>query len=305
MIREKHVRRSIGQLDHRHARAHALDRERNLAAEHVGELTRVTRDVVARRVEVIELQKIRGLRIDEALRVCTWNILLGLRLNKVVDAVQTLPDFRHLDLFAVQEASTHDGRPDAQAIAEALGDDYAWFQATAQLFRGREQANALIWRRGLFDHAPEVVSLSNLAARLGRAERTLLRAIPPQRRIAIRAESVALRVYVMHLDVIGFTHKLEQFRAILTDNAARPPVPLTLIAGDLNTFGPPRLPLWRRIRAAAQESDLVELTHGLRRTHWTAQKLDAIYAGGAVGTTHRAWTLNVRASDHLPVFADF
>ena len=77
----------------------------------------------------------------------------------------------------------------------------------------------------------------------------------PQKRIAIRAESVALRVYVMHLDLIGFTHKLEQFRAIIT--------------------------------------------------HWTAQKLDAIYAGGAVGSTHRAWTLNLRASDHLPVLADF
>lgn len=239
------------------------------------------------------------------MRVCTWNILLGLRLNKVIEAVRTLPDFRHLDLFAVQEASLHDGKPDAQAIAEALGDEYECFQATAQLFRGRDQANALIWRRGMFDKAPQVVSLSNITTRLGRAERTLLRAIPPQKRIAIRAESVALRVYVMHLDVIGFTHKLEQFRAILTDSAARPPVPLTLIAGDLNTFGPPRLPLWRRIRAAAHDANLVELTVGLRRTHWTAQKLDAIYAGGAVGTTHRAWTLNVRASDHLPVFADF
>jgi endonuclease/exonuclease/phosphatase family metal-dependent hydrolase len=239
-------------------------------------------------------------------RICTWNILLGRRLDRLLEAVRTLPDFRQLDLFAIQEASAHGERPDAQAIAEALGDGYDYFQATAQMFRGRDQANALIWRRGLFEQAPEVVSLSDVPrSRLGRAERTLLRAIPPQRRIAIRAESVALRVYVMHLDVIGFTHKLEQFRAILTDKAARPAVPLTLIAGDLNTFGPPRLQLWRRIRAAAHDARLVELTHGLRRTHWTAQKLDAIYAGGAVGATHRAWTLNVRASDHLPVFADF
>ena len=135
-------------------------------------------------------------------------------------------------------------------------------------------------------------------------ERTLLRAIPPQKRIAIRAESDELRVYVMHLDVIGFAHKLEQFRAILSDMAARPPVGLTLIAGDLNTFGPPRLQLWRRIRAAAHEADLVEVTHGLRRTHWTAQKLDAIYAAGTLAPKHRAWTVSVRASDHLPVFAE-
>jgi len=239
-------------------------------------------------------------------RICTWNILLGWRLNQVLDAVRTHGDFRELDLFAIQEASTHDGRPDAEAIAEAMGGGYSSFQATAQLFRGREQANALVWRSGLFEEPPQIVSLSDLPrARLTRAERTLLRAIPPQRRIAIRAESEALRVYVMHLDVVGFTHKLEQFRAILTDMTSRHPVPLTLIAGDLNTFGPPRLQLWRRIRTAASDAGLVELTHGLRRTHWTAQKLDAIYAGGAVGTAHRGWTLNVRASDHLPVFADF
>jgi endonuclease/exonuclease/phosphatase (EEP) superfamily protein YafD len=81
-------------------------------------------------------------------------------------------------------------------------------------------------------------------------------------------------------------------------------VPLTILAGDLNTFGPPRLRLWRRLRAAAHEAGLVELTHGLRRTHWTGMKLDAIYAHGDTTSGHRAWTLNLRASDHLPVFAE-
>jgi|GEM_PF-4024376 len=32
-----------------------------------------------------------------------------------------------------------------------MGADYRSFQATAQLFRGHEQANALIWRRGLLE----------------------------------------------------------------------------------------------------------------------------------------------------------
>lgn len=239
------------------------------------------------------------------MRICTWNILLGLRLARVLDAVRAWDDFRDLDLFALQEASVHDGRPDAAAVAHALGGDYEYFQATAQLFRGRVQANALIWRRGLFAQQPEVVSLSELPdLRLSPVERTLLRAIRPQKRIAIRAESPHLRVYVMHLDLIGFAHKLEQFRAIVNDVAKRPRVPLTVLAGDLNTFGPPRLRMWRQIRRTAHEAGLVELTAGVRRTHWTAQKLDAIYAGGAVPAAHRAWTLRVRASDHLPVFAE-
>ena len=236
--------------------------------------------------------------------VCTWNIQLGRRLGAILDAVGTLRDSRHLDLLALQEASVHDGKPDAEAIARALGPAYSYFQATAQMRRGREQANALVWRRGMFEgRSHGVVSLSDFPTpSMSRTERALLRAIPPQRRIAIRAESTSLRVYVMHLDVVGFTHKLEQFRAILDDMAARPHVALTVVAGDLNTFGPPQL--WRRIRDSAHDAGLVELTRGLRRTHWTAQKLDAIYVRGAAGV-HQAWTVNVHASDHLPVFAEF
>lgn len=240
------------------------------------------------------------------MKVCTWNILLGLRLDAVLEAVRSLPDFSGLDLLALQEASVHGGRPDAQAVAEAMGAGYGWFQANAQKFRGREQGNALIWRKGLFESdAHAVVSLSEIPPeRIGAAERALLRAIPPQRRIAVRAESEALRVYVMHLDVIGFTRKLEQFKAILTDMAARPSVPTTLVMGDLNTFGPPRLRPWRRLHTAAHDAGLVELTHALKRTHWTRQKLDAIYVLAQRTPDHRAWTLGVRASDHLPVFAE-
>ncbi|HEY2598066.1 MAG TPA: endonuclease/exonuclease/phosphatase family protein [Candidatus Dormibacteraeota bacterium] len=240
------------------------------------------------------------------MRICTWNIQMGLRLDEVLDAVGRHPDFAKVDLFALQEASIHDGRPDAEAIADAMGPEFQSFQATAQMLRGRDQGNALLWRRGAFEpSAPEVVALTGAGViPMTRAERTLLRAIPPQRRIALRAESATLRVYVVHLDVIGFTHKLEQFGAVVADIDARPPVPLTLVAGDLNTFGMPRLQMWRRIRASAKSAELVELTKSVRRTHWTSQKLDAIYMRSGHAFQHHAWALKIRGSDHLPVFAD-
>jgi endonuclease/exonuclease/phosphatase family metal-dependent hydrolase len=240
-------------------------------------------------------------------RVCTWNIQLGLRLDAVLDAVRSRGDFKDLDLLCLQEASVHSGRPDAASIAEAMGPSYDYFQATAQMHRGFEQANALIWRRDSFQQPrqPQVVPLNtSTPANLRRLERTLLRAIAPQRRIAIRAESRELRVYVVHLDVIGFTHKIEQLRAVIADMAARPPVPLTLVAGDLNTFGPPGLQLWRKLGAAAAEAGLVEVTREVKRTHWTSQKLDAIFARSDAPLASRAWALNLRASDHQPVFAD-
>jgi endonuclease/exonuclease/phosphatase family metal-dependent hydrolase len=240
-------------------------------------------------------------------RVCTWNIQLGLRLDAVVDAVRGRDDFRGLDLLCLQEASVHGGLPDAARITETMGPGYACFQATAQLRRGVQQANALIWRLDAFDLDPEpaIVSLSSpVSPRMTRAERTLLRAIAPQQRMAIRAESAALRVYVVHLDMIGFAHKLEQLKAVITDMAARPPVPLTVVAGDLNTFGPPVLQLWRRLAAAATEAGMVDVTREVTRTHWTAQKLDAIFLRAELPFVARAWALDVRASDHRPVFVD-
>jgi endonuclease/exonuclease/phosphatase family metal-dependent hydrolase len=238
-------------------------------------------------------------------RVCTWNIQLGLRLDAVVNAVATRPDFKDLDLFCLQEASIHSGRADAALIAEAMGAGYHHFQATAQLRRGKEQANALIWSQGAFEPTePQIVSLVNpVLADMPRAERTLLRAIVPQQRIAIRAESPAMRVYVVHLDVVGFAHKIEQLRAVITDNSARPRVPLTLVGGDLNTFGPPGLKLWRKLEATAADAGLVDITREVGRTHWTAQKLDAIFVQAGLFTS-RAWALDLRASDHQPVFAD-
>src|SRR3977135_388873 len=93
-------------------------------------------------------------------RVCTWNIQLGLRLDAVIDAVGSRGDFRGLDLICLQEASVHSGRPDAARITEMMGPGYAYFQATAQLRRGVEQANARIWRTEAFARDPEPATLS-------------------------------------------------------------------------------------------------------------------------------------------------
>jgi endonuclease/exonuclease/phosphatase family metal-dependent hydrolase len=239
-------------------------------------------------------------------RVCTWNIQLGRQIDAVVEVVAGRQDFSGLDLLCLQETSIHSGREDAARIAEALGDDYRHFQATAQLLRGREQGNALVWRAGSFQPAaPEVVALKPTgSAKLGRPERALLRAVRPQQRMAIRAESPDLRVYVMHLDVIGFTHKLEQMRTVIGDSAEREHVPMTIVAGDLNTFGHPRIQPWRRIADAVRDAGLIDVTSRIRSTHWSSQKLDAILVRADAAVSHHAWTLDVRASDHRPVFAE-
>src|SRR5438105_2441682 len=67
VVGEQHMWRAIRQLDHRHPRTHSLDRERELAAKHVGEEPRVGRDVAAGRVQIVELEERRQLLASERL----------------------------------------------------------------------------------------------------------------------------------------------------------------------------------------------------------------------------------------------
>jgi endonuclease/exonuclease/phosphatase family metal-dependent hydrolase len=62
------------------------------------------------------------------LRVCTWNIHLGLQLDNILGAISKHRDFAGLDLLALQEASVHGGRPDGAAIASVLGRGYECHQ---------------------------------------------------------------------------------------------------------------------------------------------------------------------------------
>ena len=58
------------------------------------------------------------------MRICSWNIQLGRRLDAVLDLVSHDPAFKALDVLALQEASIHDGVLDGAAIATTLGDEY-------------------------------------------------------------------------------------------------------------------------------------------------------------------------------------
>ncbi|OLD26428.1 MAG: hypothetical protein AUJ02_02460 [Chloroflexi bacterium 13_1_40CM_3_65_12] len=137
---------------------------------------------------------------DSMLRVCTWNINLGVRLDEILDAVSTHRDFAGLDLFALQEASVHRGHADARTIAAALGSGYECHQVTAQTIKGRIQANAMIWNRrrvkvDRFDH----LRLTG-GRRLYRQQRNS---------VVVEGESDRMSVlaYSVHLDIFGPTHK--------------------------------------------------------------------------------------------------
>lgn len=235
------------------------------------------------------------------LRIATWNVHLGLRLNRVLEELAAMP---RLDLLALQEVSEHGGRPDADRVAEALGPRFRAWQVRAQHLRGMPQGNALVWDSLRVEVAERTVL--DLPTPAGR----LLKRLPPSRRNALVVDGCvgrrSLRVVVVHLDVLGIAHKHAQLSAVLDDAASRPEADLALIAGDLNTYGHPGAMRWTGLRALAARRGFEEVSTGIRWTHSAArvrQKLDAVFAAPR-GLHHRAWTLPTAASDHRPVLVE-
>jgi endonuclease/exonuclease/phosphatase family metal-dependent hydrolase len=250
----------------------------------------------------------------QSIRLCTWNVQLGLHLETILHTVQSLVDFTGVDLFALQEASIHAGRTDASAIAAALGPSYESYQVTAHTFGQTAQANALVWNRTrVCVSKRDVVVLPRAReGMLPRAERAILCVLPEQNRISVVLEGQigdeSLRVYVAHLDVLGAAHKRRQFYRILEDARARQPdTRLTVVAGDLNTIRIRPLPSWSDL--AARRNGFADLTSGIRWTHQIRlirlrQKLDAIFVRYPEPLRSHAWSVDTPGSDHIPVFAE-
>lgn len=231
------------------------------------------------------------------LRIATWNIQLGIRLSRIVEGfARLLP----LDLIALQELSEHGGELDAERIAGRLGPEWHAAQATAQFLRGRHQANGFIWNSNRIN--VHYVSTIALPTPSGRA----LRNLRSRRNAAFmeaRLGNLRLRLYSVHLDVLGIAHKHAQLARVLRDATERSPVDLTIIAGDMNTFGIAGRPRWAELRRLSHEAGFDELTVNVGWTHrglGVRQKLDAIFASPQ-GLPHHTRRVVVPGSDHIPI----
>ncbi len=251
----------------------------------------------------------------QTLRFCSWNIQVGLKRAQVLELVARHPDFRGLDMLALQEASVHENGDDASSIARALGGEYAAYQHVYHHLGARAQANALVWNATrVHMHAVAPHALPQYQqVRLPRAERLLLQRVKRQPRVNLIGDAEwnghSLRVCAAHLDVLGYRFRERQFRAALDELRARPRAELTLLAGDFNTLRVGSRPTWARLKRDAAAagldaiSDEIAWTQAIRALR-LKQKLDEIFLASARAYQARVWTLDVNGSDHLPIFAD-
>ena len=248
------------------------------------------------------------------LQIATWNIFFGNDLSSIFSALRTHKDFRHLDMFAIQEASTHAGIEDARKIAAVLGKTYAYYQVTSHTDKGRIQANAFVWNtKSVSIVKKSVIDLPTAAdVALGPNEKILKSLLPSGKRKSLVLEGIfanrSFRIYVTHFDVVGFIHKNEQLACILRDDKKREPVDFSCILGDLNTFSFFKRPNWLSLKKIALTYGYLDITTHISWTfHLQAirfrQKLDAILLKDALHIRHTSWSSYIPGSDHIPLFA--
>jgi endonuclease/exonuclease/phosphatase family metal-dependent hydrolase len=236
-----------------------------------------------------------------------------MKRSKILDLVTHHRDFRHLDLIALQEASAHELGDDATLIAHALGDTYASYHHVYNYLKLRPQANALVWNSShvRLDAIEHHILPTHSQVHISRAERAILNRMKRQPRVNLVGEgayrNLSVRVCAAHLDVLGYRFKRHQFRAILDDLRDRPPVDLLILAGDFNTFRIGGRPTWAQLKRDAAELNLRAISDEIKWTQSTLrmkQKLDEIFLATSRPCHSHVWSLDVKGSDHLPIFAE-
>lgn len=248
------------------------------------------------------------------LRICTWNIKKGQYLPRLLKEVSENGTFSGLDIFGVQESFIHDEAEDASKITKVLGSDYKYFQKNVQIRNNLLLGNAFIWNTKRINITKkESFFLPDVYGdHLPKWEKMLFKFIPKQERNCIvvsgKFGKKTIRVYVTHLDVLGYFHKRAQLKAIFTHSDAQKPVDITCVIGDFNTFKVVSRPRWRNLSVDALLSGFQDVTTEIV---WTfkrpivkhKQKLDSIFIK-PFDFPYKSWSMDVRGSDHIPIFCD-
>jgi endonuclease/exonuclease/phosphatase family metal-dependent hydrolase len=159
---------------------------------------------------------------EPGLRVVTFNVERGRRVERAIAALQAHPELRGADVIALQEMSA-DG---VEALARALRMNSVYFPASREPGGGADWGNAILSPWPLEDARKLLLPHRSLGSRRARTA-TRARLLRP---------AGALRVYSTHLGSVWGTteaRRRDQAEVILADAAAAAePV---VIAGDFNS----------------------------------------------------------------------
>jgi endonuclease/exonuclease/phosphatase family metal-dependent hydrolase len=236
--------------------------------------------------------------IDRPLRILTWNIERGVRLQKIVTTLKALEP----DVVLLQEVDRYCRRSGNLDIARELGQRLGMNWVSAGEFQEIGEAKgtaaamtgqAILSRASITDAAVIVFAHQS-------SMRWRLNPLQPRRggRIALRARTAGLLVYSLHLESVGDDHqRSRQLKDVLSDQSWQRADDV-VIAGDFNNG------FRSSMFAGFGSAGFVDaLGNGPRRTAINlAHPIDWLFAKGARHSSGRVERVE-NASDHYPLIA--
>jgi endonuclease/exonuclease/phosphatase family metal-dependent hydrolase len=217
------------------------------------------------------------------LRVVTFNVKFGVKVNEAIAVLRDTPALREPDVLALQEMDAEG----TERIARALELNSVFFPAAVHPKTGRDFGNALLSPWPLEDARKLILPGASRFTGLKRTATV----------VTVRVGDLSVRAYSVHLETpIHLSGKGRRAQALaVVDDARAWPHPV-VVAGDFNTRG---------LNEVFEDGGYLWLTRNLRDTSgWW--ELDHIYARGLVppGPATAGVAEDIHdASDHKPVWA--
>lgn len=232
------------------------------------------------------------LTIEPMIKVASYNMRKGIGLDRRRDPARVLDVLEEIDadIVALQEADRRFGTR-ASAIPRHMLHDHGAYVPVTLTDRPHSigwHGNALLVRKDAVVEESHALHLPTLEPR-GAVAAT------------IRIRGTRLRIVGMHLDISGLRRR-QQARAILNHIADGEAIP-TILMGDCNE--------WRAnggcLNDFAADHPAVDTGHSFHSRRLMA-RLDRIFASPdlvPLSAGVHASALAARASDHLPIWAQF
>lgn len=244
------------------------------------------------------------------LKIATYNIEFGRRINQVTDNIQKLAS-DGVNLFCLQEVRESVQKPLLKIILKKLGS--GWLSDSFIGTGSRDLGLATVWYS-------DVIQLKKsdklLLPKLNKysfhelvARKLTLNFVKttPQRAALINTfhfQGQLIRICNLHLDCAGgFTHKAKQLDHITNYLKSLPQIDRVIACGDFNTIGPAVFTGWQeqKIRTLLGDNFINVHPQALSTQKKLFQRLDYIFVNGI--EIKRARVEKMKGSDHFPLSA--
>jgi endonuclease/exonuclease/phosphatase family metal-dependent hydrolase len=226
---------------------------------------------------------------DGSLRVVSWNLFYGAKLEQAIAALETAPELRDADVLFFQEID----RVGVETIAQRLHYNYVFYPTILDHHRRIEYGDAILSKWPLSDPTKIVLPIF-LPGWLESRSST---------RATLTAGGREITLYSTHLDLTWMIFRRGESQAEFLSRAAGGKDDWIILGGDFNTWYPASIV---NLDRQMGKIGLERLSKGAGYTfEWAGLKaiLDHIYSNAGLEVRSGVYR-QTDASDHYPVWAE-